>query len=77
MVRKITTIQVHEDVKNVLDRMKESDSETYEQVIVKLAERAEKEKRAKEQLMIERYKKYAKDDLKIAKEWEPTELDWD
>ena len=79
MVRKITTIQVHEDVKNVLDRMKETDKDTYEEVILKLAEKARRQKKEFEKLMIEGCKEMHEDTLKMNKEWEAVdaELDWE
>jgi len=48
----VTTIQLNENVKNALDRMK-SNRETYEEVILNLMKIAEKCKREQEQLLIE------------------------
>ncbi len=67
-----TTIQLNEDVKNALDRMK-SNKETYEQVILNLMKIAEKCKREQEQLLIEGYKEMAEESLRITKEWEATD----
>ena len=74
----ITTIQLNEDVKNALDRMK-SNKETYEQVILNLMQTAEKCKREKEQLLIEGCKVMAKENLSITKEFESIENldDWE
>jgi len=73
----VTTIQLNENVKNALDRMK-TNKETYEQVILNLMKIAEKCKREKEQLLVEGYKEMAEESLRIAKEWEVTDatLDW-
>jgi len=72
----VTTIQLNEDVKNALDRMK-TNKETYEQVILNLMKIAEKCKREQEQLLIEGYKEMAEESLKINKEFEPIEEDFD
>ena len=71
----ITTIQLNENVKNSLDRMKESSRETYEEVIVKMMKINEKYKREQEQLLIEGYKEMSAESLRIAKEWEGTLMD--
>ncbi|MFH1445147.1 MAG: antitoxin VapB family protein [Nanoarchaeota archaeon] len=68
----VTTIQLNEDVKKALDRMK-SDKETYEQVILNLMKIAEKCKREKEQLLIEGCKVMAKESLKVTREFEAIE----
>ena len=70
----VTTIQLNEDVKNALDRLK-TNKETYEQVILNLMKIAEKCKREQEQLLIEGYKEMAEEILKSAKEWEGTLMD--
>jgi predicted CopG family antitoxin len=74
----VTTIQLNENVKNALDRMK-SNKETYEEVIINLMKIAEKFKREQEQLLIEGYKEMAEESLRITKEWESTDatLDWE
>jgi len=76
MVNEITTIQLRENVKNALDRMK-SDKETYEQIILNLMKIAERCKREQEQLLIEGYKEMAEESLKITKEFEVIEGDFD
>ena len=70
----VTSIQLNENVKNALDRMK-SNKETYEEIILNLMKTAEKCKREQEQLLIEGYKEMAEESLKIAKEWEGTLMD--
>ena len=70
----VTTIQLNEDVKKALDRMK-SNKETYEEVILNLMKIAEKHKREQEQLLIEGCKEMYDDMLKITKEWEGTLMD--
>jgi len=72
----VTTIQLNENVKNALDRMK-SNKETYEEIIVNLMKTAEKCKREQEQLLIEGYKEMAEESLKITKEFEAIEEDFD
>ena len=70
----VTTIQLNEDVKKALDRMK-AGKETYEQTILNLMKTVEKYKREQEQLLIEGYKEMAEESLRIAKEWEGTLMD--
>ena len=62
----VTTIQLNENVKKALDRIK-SNKETYEDVIVNLMQIVEESKRKQEQLLIEGYKEMAEESLKIAK----------
>jgi predicted CopG family antitoxin len=73
----ITTIQLNENVKNALDRLK-SNKETYEEVILNLMKTAEKCRREQEQLLIEGCKVMAEENLKITKEFEAIENldDW-
>ena len=70
----ITTIQLNENVKIALDRIK-TNRETYEEVIVNLLKIAELQKRKQESLLIEGYKEMAEESLRIAKEWEGTLMD--
>jgi predicted CopG family antitoxin len=73
-----TTIQINSEVKNVLDKMKSS-KENYEQLILKLIQANEKQKREQEALLIEGCKEMAEENLKIAKEFEAIEdlSDWE
>jgi len=73
----ITTIQIHDETKNQLDGRKENSKESYEEVILKLIDSAEKQKRADTALLIEGYKEMYKESLKITKEWSTADLDWD
>ena len=70
----ITTIQLSESSKKVLDRLK-SNRETFEEVILRLVDVAEKHRREQEQLLIEGCKEMYGDSLRIAKEWEGTLMD--
>ncbi|MEK6885380.1 MAG: hypothetical protein AABX17_00255 [Nanoarchaeota archaeon] len=74
----ITTIQLNENVKLALDRLRTS-KETYEQIILNLMKIAEQQKRKQEALLIEGCKVMAEESLRICKEWESTDatLDWD
>lgn len=74
----VTTIQLNEDVKKALDRIK-TNKETYEEVIVNLMNIAEKCKREQEQLLIEGCKEMYEDMIRINKEWEvvDAEVDWE
>jgi len=68
----ITTIQLNENVKNSLDKLK-SGKETYEQIILNLMNFVEEHKRKQKELLIEGYKEMAEENLKIAKEFEAIE----
>ena len=72
----ITTIQLNENVKKHLDSFKEG-KETYEEVIINLMMAVEKHKREQEQLLIEGYKEMAEESLRINKEFEAIEEDFD
>lgn len=75
----ITTIQIRENVKNQLDKIKQSERQTYEEVILALIKTVELQKRKQEALLIEGCKVMAEENLRICKEWETTDatLDWD
>lgn len=68
----VTTIQLNEDVKRELDRLKKNKL-TYEQVILNLLKTAEECKRNQEELLIEGCKEMAEENLKITKEFEAIE----
>jgi len=74
----ITSIQIHENVKNELDRLKEG-KQTYEEVIINIIRLVEQQKRMQKALLIEGYKEMAQESLKITKEFEPLEkeLEWE
>lgn len=71
----VTTIQLNENVKRILERLKEKRNESYEDVIVKLIRERESDKRRIEELLIEECKEMAEENLKISKEWEGTLMD--
>ena len=68
----ITTIQLNENVKKELSRLK-SKKETYEEIILKMIEIIEKQKREQKELLIEGCKEMAKENLKITEEFETIE----
>jgi len=68
----VTTIQLNENVKSALDRIKNG-KETYEEIILNLMKIAEKCKREQEQLLIEGCKVMAEENLKVTKEFEAIE----
>jgi predicted CopG family antitoxin len=72
----VTTIQLNESVKNQLDKLK-TNKETYEEIILNLMKIVEKQKREQEQLLIEGCKAMAEENLKITKEFEAIEEDFD
>ena len=73
----VTTIQLHEDVKKALERMKEKGNESYEEVIVKMMDTLEEQKRKEKELMIEGYQEMTEESLKITREFEAIEEDFD
>ena len=75
----ITTIQLGENVKNELERLKERKGDTYENVIISLIKFAEERKRKQTALLIEGCKVMAEDSRRITKEWETTDasIDWE
>ena len=73
----ITSIQIHEKVKKELDSLKENSKETYEDVIVKMMKSIEKNKREQKKLLIEGCIEMAEESLKINKEFEAIEEDFD
>ena len=72
----VTTIQLNENVKNALDRMK-TNKETYEEVIVNMINQIDEQKRKHIELMIEGAKETAEESSKINKEFEAIEKDFD
>lgn len=70
----VTTIQLNENVKRILDRLK-TGRETYEDVIVKLIDKVDNDKKDMDELLKEEALEMAEENLKIAKEWEVTLMD--
>ena len=71
----ITTIQLHENVKRDLDKLKESQKETYEEIILRLMRAVEYQRRKQVSLMIEGCREMAGESLNIAREFEAIEGD--
>jgi len=71
-----TTIQIHEKIKLRLDDLKQ-ERESYEDVIVNLIEKVEKQKKDQTSLLIQGYKEMAQESAKITKEWSSIDKDWD
>ena len=72
----ITTIQIHESVKNELDRLKDSKKETYEEIILELIKSVEKSRKEQKELLIEGYKEIARESLNTTKEWANADKEW-
>jgi len=72
----ITTIQVHEEAKRALDRIKGS-GESYEEAVLKLIEIVESQKKSQEKLMIEGCKEMAEESLKICNEFKYADAEID
>ena len=75
MKNTISTIQLNENVKLALERLKEKRNESYEDVIVKLIEEKRKKKADLKKLLKEECEEMYDENLRIAKEWEPTLMD--
>ncbi len=73
----ITTIQLHENVKNELDRIKSQNQRTYGEIILELLKFSEELKRKQKELLIEGYKEMTEESLKINKEFAAVEEDFD
>ncbi len=72
----LTTIQIHEDVKNQLLGFKTKPKETYEQVIVNLMDIAKKNKAEDKELLKQGYSEMAKDASSINDEYSSADEDW-
>ena len=72
-----SSIQLGHKVKETLASYRTSPRQSYEEVIVNLISEVEKNKRKKEELLIEECKEMAKESLKICKEWEPLDKEVD
>ena len=72
----ITTIQVNEDLKKILNRLK-GKKETYESVIINLVKFFEEQNRKKEEFLIEGAKATAKESVEMTKKFKPIEEDFD
>lgn len=70
----VTTIQLNENVKKELDRLK-SHKETYEDVIVNMISKISSDKENLNQLLKEEAIEMAGENLRIAREWEGTLMD--
>ncbi|MEK6840680.1 MAG: hypothetical protein AABX79_01875 [Nanoarchaeota archaeon] len=68
----VTTIQLNENVKKILDRLK-TGKETYEEVILNIIGSVEEQKRKQREFLIEGCKEMAEENLKITKEFESIE----
>lgn len=73
----ITTIQLKDNVKRELDRLKENSKNTYEDVIVQMIKQLDEQKKRQRDLIIEGYKEMAEESLNITKEFEKIEEDFD
>lgn len=68
----ITTIQLSEQTKNSLNKMK-LDRETYESLIIRMIQLLENKKRKQKEFLIEGCKVMAEENLAITKEFESIE----
>ena len=73
----ITTIQIHQNVKKELERFKVSKNESYEEVIISLLKNVQKQRRKNLDLLKEGAIVMAEESLKITKEFEAIEEDFD
>jgi len=75
----VKVIELSEAVKKQLDKLKQSNNETYEDIIIKMLDQIDEQKRQNIELMIEGAKETAEESLKITKEFEAIENldDWE
>jgi hypothetical protein len=71
----VTTIQLSESTKNHLTNLRNSNKQTYEEIIINLLQLAEIQKRKRKDLLIQECKEMAEENLKIAKEGECALMD--
>jgi len=69
-----TTIKIHRNTKEVLDEFRK-ESESYDDIINKMISEIKNRYIIKE--LAEGYQTQARENKKIAKEWESTSKDWD
>jgi len=72
----VTTIQLNENVKKALDRLK-TGKQSYEEIILQLMRMVEKYKRSQKELLRQGYKEMALENLAMTKEWEVADKEWD
>ena len=73
----LTTIQLNETVKMQLNRMKDTNKQTYEDVIVEMINKLEKQKRKKINLLKEGYREMQQETILVNEEWSSVDNDWD
>jgi hypothetical protein len=73
----VTTIQLGEDIKSELSRLKFSSNDTYEDVIVELIESVRSKEREKIELLKEGYSLWSKELSKLNDDWSQVEEGWD
>ena len=77
----ITTIQLSKNAKDSLAKLRTSNKQTYEDIVLGLIKLAETEKRKQEKLMIEGCREMSEENLKITEEFESAEdlskWEWD
>jgi len=71
----VSTIQLNENIKRALARLKEKRNESYEDVIVKLIDEKQAKKREQEELIKEGCIEMYDEMKRINKEWEGTLMD--
>lgn len=73
----ISSVQLRSNTKQALDKIKEKPSESYEEVILRLIKLTEQQKRSHINLMIEGAKETANESLKITKDFEKIDQNFD
>ncbi|MFH1212077.1 MAG: hypothetical protein V1659_04075 [Candidatus Woesearchaeota archaeon] len=73
----VTTIQLRENTKEWLDSLKESERQTYEDVIINLMKLAEISTRKNREILAEGYKEMAKETAETNSEWQAADAGWD
>ncbi|MBU1201463.1 MAG: hypothetical protein KJ583_02780 [Nanoarchaeota archaeon] len=73
----ITTIQLNDDVKMALSKMKISNKETYEDVIVRMIKQIDESKNDKIDILKKGYEEMSQTSSSINDEWSSADKQWD
>jgi len=73
----ITTIQLNDDVKMALSKMKISNKETYEDVIVRMIKQIDESKNDKVDILKKGYEEMSQTSSSINDEWSSADKQWD
>ena len=73
----ITTIQLNDEIKRALSRLKQNERDTYEDVIVRMMREARRRRNKSIDLLEEGYREMARTSIETTQEWSAAESTWD